>query len=204
MARFGFSRANWFLLASPPVTPPGTSFVPGQPVGDISVGSQSFNAVGAWSIAGSNGSQQFEKVARNLFTYTDDLQITKGKNLISVGGWFQRVQANDNAANQRYGVATFASIQAFLQGQASSIVAVLNPAEIGWRQYAGAWYAQDAIQLRPNLTLSLGVRHEFNNGWNSPVGWASNYVFGTTGCSAGTAECLQTLPVLGTSPYSAE
>src|SRR6202043_3784043 len=78
-ARFGFSRAHWDLVASPPVTPPGTSFVPGQPVGDISVGSASFNSVGAWSIAGSNGSQQFEKVARNLFTLTDDVQITKGK-----------------------------------------------------------------------------------------------------------------------------
>src|SRR5262249_55531430 len=58
IARFGFSRAKWDLLAAPPVTPPGTSFVPGQPVGDISVGSAGFNSVGAWSIAGSNGSQQ--------------------------------------------------------------------------------------------------------------------------------------------------
>jgi hypothetical protein len=81
-------------------------------------------------------------------------------------------------------------------------VAVLNPTEIGWRQLAGAWYAQDAIKLRPNLTLSLGVRHEFNNGWNSPRGEASNYVFGSVGCSPGTAQCLQTQPVLGTSPYS--
>ena len=202
VARFGFSRAHWDLLAAPPATPPGTSFVPGQPVGLISIGSASFNSVGAVSAAGSNGSQQFEKVARNLFTYTDDLQITKGKHLISAGGWFQRVQANDDAANQRYGVATFGSLAAFMQGQASSIVAVLNPAEIGWRQFAGAWYAQDAIKLRSNLTLSLGLRHEFNNGWNSPRGEASNFVFGTTGCSAGTAQCLQTQPVVGTSPYS--
>ena len=201
-ARFGFSRAHWNLLAAPPVTPPDTSFVPGQPVGDISVGSASFNSVGAWSIAGSNGSQQFERVARNLFTYTDDVQITRGKHLISTGVWFQRIQANDDAANQRYGVATFSGVTAFLQGQASQIVAVLNPAEIGWRQFAGAWYVQDAIKLRPNLTLSLGLRHEFNNGWNSPAGEASNYIFGTAGCSPGTPECLQTQPIVGTSPYS--
>jgi hypothetical protein len=202
VARFGFSRASWNLLASPPVTPPGTSFVPGQPVGLISIGSASFNSVGAVSAAGSNGSQQFERVARNLFTYTDDLQITKGKHLIGAGGWFQRVQANDDAANQRYGVATFASLAAFMQGHASSIVAVLNPAEIPWRQFAGAWYVQDAIKLRPNLTVSLGLRHEFNNGWNSPHNEASNYVFGAAGCSLGTALCLQTQPVVGTSPYT--
>jgi len=201
-ARFGFSRAHWDLVASPPVTPADTSFVPGQPAGDISVGSASFNSVGAWSIAGSNGSQQFEKVARNLFTFTDDVQITKGKHTITAGVWLQRIQANDDAANQRYGVATFSGVAAFLQGQASQIVAVLNPAEIGWRQWAGAWYVQDAIQLRSNLTLSLGLRHEFNNGWNSPNGEASNYIFGTAGCSPGTAQCLQSQPMLGTSPYT--
>lgn len=202
VARFGFSRANWTLIASPPVTPPGTSFVAGQPVGEISIGSAGFNAPGAVSIAGSNGSQQFEKIARNLFTYSDDIQLTKGKHLISTGAWIQRVQSNDDAANQRYGLATFSSLTAFLQGQASQIAAVLNPTEIGWRQLAGAWYAQDVISLRSNLTLSLGVRHEFNNGWNSPAGMASNYVMGTAGCSAGTVQCLQTQPVLGTSPYT--
>lgn len=202
IARFGFSRAKWDLVASPQVTPPNTSFVPGQPVGDISVGSASFNSVGAWSIAGSNGSQQFESVARNLFTLTDDVRITRGKHEIGFGGWFQRIQANDDAANQRYGVATFQSVTAFLQGQASQIVAVINPTEIGWRQAAGAWYAQDTIKLRSNFTVSLGLRHEFNNGWNSPAGIASNFVFGTSGCSANTALCLQTQPRLATSPYT--
>jgi hypothetical protein len=202
VARFGFSRAKWDLVASPPVTPPGTSFVPGQPVGQISIGSAGFNAPGAVSVAGSNGSQQFETIARNLFTYSDDIQLTRGKHLISAGIWFQRVQSNDDAANQRYGLATFSSLTTFLQGKATQIAAVLNPTEIGWRQLAGAWYVQDAINLRPNLTISLGLRHEFNNGWNSPAGMASNYVFGTTGCSAGTAQCLQTVPVLGTSPYT--
>jgi hypothetical protein len=202
ITRFGFSRAHWNLVANPPVTPPGTSFVPGQPVGLISIGSASFNSIGAVSPAGSSGSQQFEIVARNLFTYTDDLQITRGKHLISAGAWVQRIQANDDAANQRNGVATFASLTSFMQGQASSIVGVLNPAEIGWRQFAGAWYVQDTLKARSSVTLNLGFRHEFNNGWNSPSSRASNFVFGTTGCSAGVAQCLQTQPVLGTSPYT--
>ena len=141
-------------------------------------------------------------MARNLFTYSDDVQITKGINSISAGVWFQRVQSNDNAANQRYGVASFGGLLQFMEGQASQIVAVLNPAEIPWRQFAGAWYAEDVIRVRSNLTLSLGLRHEFNNGWNSPTGMASNYVFGTAGCSAGAPECLQTQPVVGTSPYT--
>jgi len=57
------------------------------------------------------------------------------------------------------------------------------------------WYAQDAMSLRPNLTVTLGIRHEFNNGWNSPNGVASNFVFGSNGV-------LLTQPVVGTSVYS--
>ena len=41
----------------------------------------------------------------------------------------------------------------------------------------------------------MGVRHEFNNGWNSPAGLASNFVFGPT-------HALVTQPVVGTSVYS--
>jgi hypothetical protein len=202
IARVGFSRAHWTLDASPQQTPPGTSFVAGAPTGDVSVGSASSNAVGAWSIAGSNGSQEYELVARNLFTYTDDVKITRRSHQIGAGIWFQRIQANDDAANQRYGLASFQSVTAFLQGQASQIVAVLNPAEIAWRQMAGAWYIEDAIKLRPNLTVSLGFRHEFNNGWNSPAGIASNYVFGSAGCAPGVTRCLQTAPTQGTSPFA--
>jgi hypothetical protein len=105
------------------------------------------------------------------------------------------VQSNDNAADQRYGIATFADLQHFMQGQATQVIATLSPVEIGWAQNAGAWYAQDSIQLRPNLTLTIGVRHEFNNGWNSPRGLAANFVPGANGI-------LQTQPVVGTSIYS--
>jgi hypothetical protein len=51
------------------------------------------------------------------------------------------------------------------------------------------------MQLRPNLTLTVGVRHEFNNGWNSPQGVAANFVPGSNGI-------LETQPVIGNSIYS--
>jgi hypothetical protein len=151
--------------------------------------------VGSVASAGSVGSQQFELIARNLFTATDDFQLTHGAHLVSAGVWFQRVQSNDDAANQRNSVAQFTDLQHFLLGRSSNIVAVLNPTEVAWRQFAGAWYVQDAIKLRSNLTLSVGLRHEFNNGWNSPAGQASNFVFGPNGS-------LVTQPVVGTHVYA--
>lgn len=193
--RAGFSRAAWHLDGTPSVSPANLAFVKGQPVGSISIGASGLGNVGSFVGAGTFGAQQIETIHRNLFTYADDVGIVRGKHQIKVGVWFQRVQSNDDAADQRNGIASFADLQHFMQGQATQVVSTLSPVEIGWRQFAGAWYAQDAISLRPNLTLTLGVRHEFNNGWNSPRGLASNFVFGPN-------DALLTQPVVGTSVYS--
>jgi hypothetical protein len=99
--------------------------------------------VGSLTVGDSDGSQEFEQMARNLFTYTDDVQIAKGRNSISAGVWFQRVQSNDNAANQRYGVASFGGLLQFMESQASQTVAVLNRP-----RFPGA-----VIRVRSNLTL---------------------------------------------------
>jgi len=193
--RAGFSRAKWDLDGSPAVSDPNLVFVQDQPIGALAIGSSGLGNVGSFDGAGTFGAQQIAIVARNLFTYTDDVQIVKGLHQISVGAWVQRVQANDNAADQRSGIASFADLQHFMQGQATQVVATLSPLEIGWRQWAAAWYVQDSMKLRPNLTVTLGLRHEFNNGWNSPKDQASNFVFGPSGA-------LLTQPHIGTSVYS--
>jgi hypothetical protein len=193
--RAGFSRAAWHLDGSSTIVDPNLVFVAGQPVGSISIGASGLGNLGSFVGAGTNGAQQVETIHRNLFTYADDLSIVRGKHQVKAGLWFQRVQSNDDAADQRNGIASFADLQHFMLGQATQVVGTLSPTEIGWRQFAGAWYAQDAIALRSNFTLTLGVRHEFNNGWNSPRGLASNFVFGPT-------HALLTQPVAGTSVYS--
>src|SRR5579871_5734744 len=193
--RFGFSRAAWHLDGTSTITYPNLVFVQGEPVGSISIGASGLGNVGSFVGSGASGSQQVETIHRNLFTYADDVGIVRGRHQIKAGVWFQRVQSNDDAADQRTGVASFADLQHFLQGQATQVVGTLSPIEIGWRQFAGAWYVQDAIALRSNLTFTLGVRHEFNNGWNSPAGLASNFVFGPS-------HALLTQPVVGTSIYS--
>ena len=50
---------------------------------------------------------------------------------------------------------------------------VPEPNELGWRSLFGAWYFEDAIKLRPNLTLRVGLRHEFTTGWNEVSGRAA-------------------------------
>jgi hypothetical protein len=194
-ALIGFSRAKLHLNSAMAVNDPSLVFVPGAAVGQISIGASGLGTLGSFASAGASGGQQFEIMARNLFTYADDVQMSRGRHLIRLGAWFQRVQSNDDAADQRNGVASFTDLQSFMLGKARQVVATLNPLEIPWRQWEGAWFVEDSIKLHPKFTLSLGLRQEFNNGWNSPTGQASNFVFGPNGI-------LLTQPVIGESVYA--
>ena len=181
----GFSRAAFnydsFPLAS---FPAGVSFVAGAGPGGIVIGGGvTTTGVAAITPAGPNNAANVWN-RRNLFTWTDGFEIDKGKHQISGGVWFQRLRDNENTASRRLGQASFASLQTFLQGTVSSFQVVPNPNELGWRSLEGAWYFEDAIKLRRNLTLQAGLRHEFTDGWNETSGRAANYITDAQGVLA--------------------
>jgi hypothetical protein len=194
--RAGYSRAGFSYSSSPLGTfPAGLSFVAGEGPGGIVIGG-GVTTTGASAItaAGPNNAANVWN-RRNLFTYTDDLQTTKGLHQISVGGWFQRLESNDDTASRRLGQASFSTLQTFLQGKVSSFNVVTNPTELGWRSLFGAWYAQDTIKLGRHLTVRAGLRDEFSTGWNEAYGRAANYLTDAGGI-------LVTDPQVGSSVFT--
>jgi Carboxypeptidase regulatory-like domain len=175
--RAGFSRAAFnYDGVSTFSFDPNLSFVTGGGPGGIVIGGgTTTTGVAAITGAGPNNSANVWN-RRNLFTYTDNLQISRKKHQISAGVWFQRLQDNENTASRRAGQATFSSLTTFLQGTVSSFQVVPNPTPLGWRSLFGAWYVEDAIRLRSNLTFRAGFRHEFTTGWNEAFGRAANFV----------------------------
>lgn len=178
-ARFGFSRAGYFFTGEPtPDTPAATvpGFIAGLPVGAVVVGgSQASNPQAQIGLAGSNNGSNL-RVARNLFTYTDQATVIKGRQQITVGVWFQRLQSNETLALSQFGQMTFTGLPALLAGTGSFLYDP-SPTPLSWRSLYGAFYAEDVIRLSPRLTLSLGFRDEFSTGWNEAYGKASNYTF---------------------------
>ena len=176
-ARFGYSRAAYNLEATAFTTlDPSLDFVSGQGPGGIVIGGGTTttgastitsagpnNAAGAWN-------------RRNLFTYSDTVQWTHGIHQITFGGWLQRMRDNEDSASRQLGVATFTSLTTFLQGTASNFQVIPSANELGWRTWFGAFFVEDNIRLRPNLTLRVGLRDEFNNGYNEVSGRAANYI----------------------------
>jgi hypothetical protein len=194
--RFGFSRAAFSFdavdLASFPAS---TAFVTGLGPGGIVIGGGvTTTAGGTITSAGPNNAANVWN-RRNLFTYTDAVQIIKGRHHISAGVWFQPVQDNEDTASRQFGQASFASLQTFLQGAVTSFQAVPDPNELGWRSFFGAAYFEDAIKLRPNLTFQVGLRYEFTTGWNEESGRAANYLTGSNGI-------LITNPQVGNSVFT--
>jgi len=179
-ARIGYSRASYFYTGEPtPNTPAASipSFLVGRPVGAVVIGgSAASNPAAQLSLAGSNNGSNLD-IARNLFTYEDRLTLTRGRHRINAGVWFQRLDSNENLALSQYGQATFTSLTTFLEGTVGTFLFDPAPTPLGWRSLLGAWYITDDLRLTPKLTLSLGFRDEFTNGWNEAHGRGGNYVF---------------------------
>jgi hypothetical protein len=181
-ARFGFSRASYNLDSDPLATfPSSLSFVTGAGPGGIVVngGTSTTAASGITSAGPNNAAGVYNR--RNLYTFSDGVQISKGIHQISVGVWFQRMQDNENSASRQLGAATFASLTSFLQSTVSTFQVVPTANELGWRSFFGAWYVQDAMKLRPNLTVQVGLRDEFTTGWNEVSNRAANYITDSNG-----------------------
>ena len=180
VARVGYSRAGYFFTGEPtPGTPAATvpGFVLGHPVGAVVVGgSAASNPSAQLGLAGSNNGSNLT-IARNLYTFEDRLSLTRGRHQLSFGAWFQPFQSNETIALSQFGQATFTSLQTFLLGTTSTFLYDPAPTEMNWRSLFGAFYAEDVIRVRPNLTVSLGFRDEFTTGWNEAHGRAANYTF---------------------------
>src|SRR6059036_205184 len=114
-----------------------------------------------------------------FYSLNDDVRFTKGKHSFSTGVWVQRVHENSYGAAQfSAGGASYLTMATFLQDIPSNPFNLnRNPVMLGYRMTQGAWYFQDEMKLRSNLTLRLGLRHEMTNGWNEVGGRCANYTF---------------------------
>lgn len=175
----GYSRAWWRFQYGVSATPPGVqSFVAGKPPGQLNIGGGQGNTAVIAAGSGPNTGHD-QALIDNIFTYSDQLHITKGIHSITTGAWLERLQ--DNQLSGNFGVMRFPDLARFLQGKATNLD--VNPAPLihPARVWLGAWFVQDAMKLRPNFTLSLGLRHEFTNGWHYNLNRAANFRQGPGG-----------------------
>jgi hypothetical protein len=179
VARFGFSRASYYFTGYVPaaeqaLTPSVRAGVPTYAV--VISGSTASNGASSITTAGANVGAN-NSIARNLLTFDDHAFYTIGKHTLEGGVWLQRLESNDNLAQDQYGQASFASLSTFLAGSIKTFTYAPNITELGWRTLFASAFLEDTWRVTPRLQVRFGVRTESSTGWNEAHDRASVYTF---------------------------
>src|SRR5712692_6556132 len=173
----GYAGTFATLVNAPAVPIPASLvFLTGGNPGSIIIGG-GISAASPSAVAGTPGNNPTIGT-REYYTESDDLHWTKGKHSWSFGGWIQRMhQSEAGVALSSAGNVAYANVLGFLQDKPTQAILTRNAPRLGYRSLEAAWYVQDEIKLRPNLTVRLGLRDEMTNGWNEVAGRCTNYFF---------------------------
>jgi hypothetical protein len=168
--RISFSRTNVLadFTASPAqngqaVVGPDVSFVTGQSIGDIVIGSNGSGSPTFTTMGPDFAAPNFH--LQNVWSLSDDVFYTKGKHALKFGFLGNRFQLITGETVWGRGRLNFlGGLGKFLQDQPSQEFAAV-PGGIGRRHFryeTYGYYGQDDWRVTPRLTLNLGLRYEFN------------------------------------------
>jgi len=179
IARLGYSRSSFFFYGYVPaaeqaLTPSVRAGVPTYAV--VIAGSTASNGASSITTGGANvGSNN--AITRNLYTFDDHAYYTIGRHTIQGGVWVQRLQSNDNLAQDQYGQASFASLSTFLAGTIKTFTYAPTTTELGWRTLFVDAFLEDTYRISSRLEARFGFRSESSTGWSEAQGRAGVYTF---------------------------
>ena len=172
-ARFGFSRVvseapKTVSAINPAAADPALGFLPGQPVGGISI-------TGLTAFPGgfdSGGEYDFHY---NTLQAYDDAFLTEGAHSFKFGVMVERIQDNQLGRSTPSGQYNFDSLAHFLTNTPLLFASALSGATPrDMRQTVFGIYALDDWRVRPNFTMNLGLRYEMASVPSETSGRLSN------------------------------
>jgi len=100
---------------------------------------------------------------QNVYQLVDNFSWTRGRHTLQLGIEGRKYLDPENFTQRARGDYDYAALNTYLN---DGIPESLAERSVGNPNYDGShtaiyWYVNDAIKLRPNLTLSLGLRHEY-------------------------------------------
>ena len=166
----------------------GSTFFPGMSIVDDYGNSAAYNANEVFNAAtnigeGSNSQGAFTGVFQNRFQPSAQAIWLKGRHTISFGGSFSYTQLNARDRRTDKGVLGFTDFSQFLLGAPITYSAdgfittnFLNGnANRNYRSRETGEFISDKFQIRPNLSVSLGLRFDYHGGFTEKNGELFNF-----------------------------
>lgn len=111
-----------------------------------------------------DGSAQRSGGRRQLdIELADNVDYALEKHGLRFGGQLETGSYRSNERTNPFGTFQFADIDTFEAGLPTQFTQRIGDPTVKYRQSQFGWYVQDDFRVRKNLTLSYGVRHEFQN-----------------------------------------
>jgi Carboxypeptidase regulatory-like domain/TonB dependent receptor len=155
-ARFGFNRLFGVDTPKAQLNPADFGILNGinQPIGLPQI-----NVAGAGLILGGPAANPSGR-GDTFLVVADTLTYLRGRHSLKIGGEFR--QFLNNIFRQGTGSFNFPSVASFINGTANSFNITLGNQSSSVAQGALGFFVQDNYKWRPNLTLELGLRYEWN------------------------------------------
>ena len=131
--------------------------------------------------AGAASQGAFTGMFQNRFMPSANAIWTKGKHTITFGGSFAYTQLNTRDERSDLGMISFPNFSNFVTGQVSpayifnSTAYLAGDANRYYRANATGEYIQDKYQLRPNLSVTAGLRFDWDGGLSEKYGRIYNF-----------------------------
>jgi len=172
---FGFSRQKVYSAFQAQVSNAGIGIgfpsgnFPGLSLGDFSQSSGGTVTTGEESAFVDDGYFQ------NRWNPSTNLFYTLGKHSFAIGSTFSYTQLNIRNNRAGFGELSASSIASLLTGSVSSSTYVLGDAARYYRSKESGSYVQDKWQILPNLSITAGVRFDFNGPFSEKYGNLFNF-----------------------------
>jgi len=119
------------------------------------------SVVGAFSIGGA-GCCPDDRLAEGLMV-RDNLSIVRSRHQIIAGAQLEATGLSITSFSGFNGAFTFPTLASFINRRPSLFSINFGDPFVGFALFKVSYFAQDSVSLRPDLTLSFGLRHELQN-----------------------------------------
>jgi hypothetical protein len=114
--------------------------------------------------------------------------VSKGQHSISAGGRFRLTRDSSLSTSGFNGQYVYSSLAAYAANRPTEYTVTAGNAAAGTTYFDGGLFFQDDYKLRPNFTLSYGLRYETQNGISDHNDWAPRLSFAWVPGQHGTSQ----------------